>query len=123
MTDIIEVQMIKNVAGKPRPMGRCYNLKVSPPRKLSGHQRITRPHFVQDSGHVLTWSSTCSHGGLYKHNLRDSYTINEMRHGSVEINEKNPGTRVADIKSCLQTWAFKYVETKESLYVYRLGGH
>jgi hypothetical protein len=78
-----------------------------------------RPHFVQDSGHVLTWGSACGYGGLYRHKLRHNHGITRLC-GSVEINEKNQGTMVPDIKSSLHTWAFNYVETNESLTAYRL---
>jgi F-box interacting protein len=107
-------------------LSRCYSLQVSPSRNLTGQRprgqhHLTRPNFHQDSGDILTWGSTCGYGGLYRHKIKHNHGIAGLR-GSVEINEKNQGTMVvADIKSCLHTWAFQYVETNESLSIYRLG--
>jgi hypothetical protein len=47
------------VKWKPHFLHRWYSLHVSPSCNLAGqrprgHQHVTRPHFVQDSGHVLT---------------------------------------------------------------------
>ena len=115
MIDTTEVLVME----KPRCLRPWLSLQVWPSRSLTvqrprGHQRLTRPHFVQDSGHVLTWGSTCGYGGLYKHKPRRSDNVNDEC-GLLQIHENNQGTMVADIKRCSDTCAFTYVESKESL--------
>ncbi|KAK1697701.1 hypothetical protein QYE76_014398 [Lolium multiflorum] len=110
-----------------------YSLLVSSPRnrpgqRPRGYQCLTRPHFVQYSDHVLTWESNSSDVGLYKHKPQKNNTSSgsgsgDLWGGVVEINDTCREALVADVKDFLDFRVFAYVETRESLSVYTLGGN
>ncbi|XP_051202216.1 putative F-box protein At1g32420 [Lolium perenne] len=110
---------------------RWYILQVTPPRKRPGqrrrgYQRLTRPHFVQYTDHVLTWESNSGHVGLYKHKPpKNNESIGWGRGGwgrvVGRIDDRDRGLVVADIEGCSDTRVFAYVETRESLNAYTLG--
>jgi hypothetical protein len=86
------------------------------------HQDLTWPQFAHGTKHIPTcdWLLAKVGGGcaLYAHT--ESNDTTNSRHGTVEINMRNPGMMVAHFKTGYFTFnRFDYVETTEPLSVYK----